>query len=500
MTLTARLSTFFLGALAVVLIGFAVTLYLLARSYFYRQLHERLGAALNTLVAAVEIEPDGLDWEPWERRLTVGHDTEDNQVLWLLRAGDGRIVDHCQKLFAKDPLFEVPLVPSGTDVASCALEMRGEDWRVLQQKIQSNSTAIARVSMSKPSDVPQPTQPQPRQKHAALIVTVAMSSGPVEATLGKLALVLVALSAGLWTGSALLGRWLCRRALAPMTAMAATARAMSEADWDERLPLSETHDELEDLGRAFNGLLARLQEAFERQRRFTGDASHQLRTPLTAMLGQIEVILRRDRSTEEYREALERMQGQSVRLHQMVEMLLFLARADRDAKQPDLEEVDLASWVDRHLQSWSDHPRAADLHLEQTLHCPLFVRVQPPLLGQLLDNLLDNACKYSQAGTPITLRLGRQTGNVICTVEDCGGGIPEADLPHIFEPFYRSEMVRRQGYPGVGLGLTVAERIAAVFGGTLAAESEPEQGCRFTLRLPEVKVMTEPVASQSCLA
>src|SRR5581483_11619807 len=106
--------------------------------------------------------------------------------------------------------------------------------------------------------------------------------------------------------------------------------SMSAADLDVRLPAADTGDELEELGLAFNDLLGRLQEAFERQRRFTGDASHQLRTPLTVMLGQIEVALRRDRPAGEYREALSVAHGQAERLRRIVEMLLFLARADAE--------------------------------------------------------------------------------------------------------------------------------------------------------------------------
>src|SRR5207248_10102086 len=153
------------------------------------------------------------------------------------------------------------------------------------------------------------------------------------------------------------GRALCRRALAPVTRMAGAARIMSAADLDQRLPAPGSRDELEDLRRAFNGLLGRLQEAFERQRRFTGDASHQLRTPLTVMLGQIEVALRRDRPAGEYRDALHVAHGQAVRLRQIVEMLLFLARADAEARLRHLERVELAGWLAGHLEQCSAHAR-----------------------------------------------------------------------------------------------------------------------------------------------
>src|SRR5262249_2757283 len=124
---------------------------------------------------------------------------------------------------------------------------------------------------------------------------------------------------------------------------------------------------------------------------------------------------------------------------------------------------------------------------------PLGARVHAPLLGQLLDNLLDNACKYSEPGSTITVRLGRGPGVVGLAVEDAGGGIAAEDLPHLFEPFYRSPDARRQGRVGVGLGLAVAQRIATAFRGTIRVESEPGRGSRFLLELPEV-VIASPLA------
>ena len=262
---------------------------------------------------------------------------------------------------------------------------------------------------------------------------------------------------------------------------------MSAAELNQRLPDPGTGDELEELNRAFNDLLSRLQESFERQRRFTGDASHQLRTPLTAMLGQMEVCLRRERSPEEYRQALAVVHQQAQQLRHIVEMLLFLARADGEARLPDLETIDLAAWLDEYRQRWAGHPREADMQVESWPHGPVPVQVQPPLLAQLLDNLVDNACKYSAADSPITLRLVRDAGKARLSVEDAGPGIAAVDLPHVFEPFYRSAEMRKRGTAGVGLGLAVAQRIATAFAGRLMVHSEPGQTTRFTLELPAVK-------------
>jgi signal transduction histidine kinase len=259
---------------------------------------------------------------------------------------------------------------------------------------------------------------------------------------------------------------------------------MTAADRAQRLPSPGTGDELEDLARSFNGLLDRLHEALVRQERFTGDASHQLRTPLAALRGQVDVALRRERTAAEYRGTLERLRSESDRLQRIVESLLFLSRSANDAGRPDLEAIDLASWVPAHLRAWSSHPRATDLRAEVEGDEPLVARAHSGLLGQLLDNLVENAFKYSPPGTPVVVRLRREAGGVLISVADRGAGLTADERAHLFEPFYRSPRARQQGAPGVGLGLAVVARIASAFGGAAAAAGEPGRGSTFTVRLP----------------
>jgi signal transduction histidine kinase len=263
--------------------------------------------------------------------------------------------------------------------------------------------------------------------------------------------------------------------------MANAARRMTAADLGGRLPIAHAKDELADLGLAFNALLDRVEEAFERQRRFTAEASHQLRTPLAALLGQVEVTLRRDRDRAEYQRVLASVHRQADRLRKVVESLLFLARSDADAGVPGMEAVDLGAWLSEHIRtSWTEHPRAADLRVE-TVPTPAYVH--PVLLGELVDVLVDNACKYSPPGTPITVRVGPVQDSLQLSVEDAGIGVSEADAARIFEPFVRSDEARRLGVEGSGLGLSVAKRIADAHGGSLTVTSLPGKGSRFILQL-----------------
>jgi heavy metal sensor kinase len=455
-TLTNRLSLFFVGTLALVLILFSTALYVLARIHLHRQTEERLEAALNTLVAAAEVGPGGVDWEPHERQLALGPAALGAQVVWQVCDDQGRVVDQAPQ-------------------ADGQQNWQDERWLVQQRRLQPGSP-------NRPAAAGAPA-PEPRQ-YPALVITAAIPLGPVQAALRQLAGVLSGLSLATWLAALAVGRAVCRRALQPVQRMARAAREMDAADAGQRLPIVATGDELEDLTRAFNGLLDRLHEAFERQRRFTGDASHQLRTPLTALIGQIEVALRRERGAADYREVLTAVQRQALHLRRIVEALLFLARANAEARLPDREPIVLEAWLETHLRGWSGHAGAADLRMERESDTPLPVEVQPALLGELLDILLENACKYSPPGAPIVIHLGRAGAWASLTVEDRGCGICAGDLAHVFEPFFRSAEARRLRIAGVGLGLAIARRLAAAFGGRLLVESQEGQGSRFTLELP----------------
>jgi signal transduction histidine kinase len=467
MTLTGRVSLFFLGALAAVLVGFSAVLYALAHAHLHRQADERLEAVLNALAAAAEIMPGGVEWSPHDRALPPGRDPH---ASWLVLDDRGHPLDRSDGPSSETVLAALsPARLSAVRGPHVVIWEQGV-WRLALRRLDAPATGA-------------PAKDDQEKLYPSVLLLAGASLEPTQATLRGLAATLLGLSAGLWALAAVGGRWLGRRALRPVRRMAQAARGIRADDLGQRLPLPHTGDELDELGKAFNDLLGRLEESFERQRRFTGDASHQLRTPLTALLGQIDVTLRRERPPDEYRRVLNLVQGQAVRLNELVEMLLFLARADAESGLTDLEDFDLAEWLPEHLKGWARHPRAMDLRLEAPEKGALVVRAHGPLLGQLVDNLLDNACKYGEPGTPVVVRLLEAPGAVVLEVEDAGRGIAEEDLPHVFEPFYRAARAPKES--GVGLGLAVARRIALALRGELDAHSKPGAGSRFSLRLPQ---------------
>jgi signal transduction histidine kinase len=201
------------------------------------------------------------------------------------------------------------------------------------------------------------------------------------------------------------------------------------------------------------------------------------------MLASVEVVLRQDRSPGEYRRVLEVVRRRGGQLRQVIESLLFLARADGAALPGPPERIDLNGWCRTWLDAWGEHPRAGDFTFRPSPGVAV-TTTHPALLGQVLDNLLDNACKYSEPGTPIGVAVDTTPQHATLTVSDAGCGIAEDQQALIFEPFYRSSATRWQGKPGVGLGLAVVQRLSAILGAKVEVMSQPDKGSRFTILLP----------------
>jgi signal transduction histidine kinase len=475
MTLVNRLSAYALGGLAVVLVSFSAALFGLAWVYLHRQADARGAAADHALVAAVEIHPGDVEWEPTERRIRLGQGDDLEEVRWTVHDAAGKLVDCSDNLTGGGmPEASGPWTVSTITVRAGQYAPESDE----EHRPGTLEVSLADRGLEPPGQVP---VRNPIHQSTALTLTVAVSRRPVVVALWRVGGVLAAASVGVWLLAALTTRRVCRRALRPVAVMAESCRAVGD-DPSARLAVHASGDELEGLGGAFNALLARLHAAHERQRRFTGDAAHQLRTPLAALLGQVEVALRHDRPAPEYRRVLEVVGRRGGELQQVVESLLFLARAD-GCRRFDLEQTDLGGWLRERATGGFDHPRAGDVEFDVP-DDPVESRVHVGLLGQVLGNLLDNALKYSEPGTPIRVRLEPSAGVIRLSVEDRGCGLGPNDIPRVGEPFFRTADARRRGIPGVGLGLAVVRRIAIALDGQLEVESEPGRGSRFTVVMP----------------
>jgi heavy metal sensor kinase len=301
-------------------------------------------------------------------------------------------------------------------------------------------------------------------------------------TLGVILAMGVPCAIGLAIGG---GYFLAGRVLAPVAAMANTARKISAESLTERLPVENPRDEFGQLAGVFNGTLSRLEEAFEQLRRFTADASHELRTPLTAIRSVGEVALQRSMSAPGYREVIGSMLEEVDRLTRLVESLLILTRGESGRIRPALEVVSLSELA----VSVVEHLRVLAEEKEQRLTidaaAEVSARCDPAILRQGLINVLDNAIKYTPSNG--TIRVGVKempSGEVAVETRDTGPGISTVHHDRIFERFYRVDDGRSREAGGTGLGLATARWAVGVNGGRIEVESEEGAGSLFRIVLP----------------
>jgi signal transduction histidine kinase len=476
MSLTNRFSTLLLVILGLTLVGFSTAFFASSWIYLNHQVDERLAVILTLLNSSADTKRGWVRWDARAKRLPPNRWNQRHATFWLVYDEQGRLMTSPANLPEKElPEAWVSRVAAG-DLPGRVTDNKGRSWRVAQRRV------LADPERALGSDRPTDTS-EGKSYHEAIRLAAFASLEETEATLSTLGGLLVGISTIVLALAALGARWLSRQTLVPLTRLVESAQRLDATNPGWMLADVGTRDELDDLRRVFNDLLTRLHEAYDRQRRFSSEASHQLRTPVAVMIGHLEVAQRYERSGEEYRRVIQMAHKRAVELGQIVESLLFLSRAD-SATLTRSEPLDLGRSLSAHLEGRPATHRSTDISLNLPSDEVLWVKAQPQLLAQLVENLLDNACKYSQPGTPIVVTMARRDGCAVLSVEDSGRGIAREDLPRVFEPFFRSSPTSSDRVSGVGLGLSVVQRIAKAFGGTVTVESEFGRWSRFEACFP----------------
>jgi heavy metal sensor kinase len=276
------------------------------------------------------------------------------------------------------------------------------------------------------------------------------------------------------------GYWLSRRALSPVDEITGAARSIGPENLSTRLPVPRTGDELQRLSETWNEMLERLDSAVDRIQRFTADASHELRTPVSVIRTTAELALRRERNPEQYRDALHQILLETERMTQLTEDLLLLARGDAREFTLRWEPVDWNEVAGRVVEEGRSIAEARGIRLRiDPAPGAVMTLGDESALRRLLTVLLDNALKHTPAGGSIEVAISSAEQLVIVTVRDSGEGIDPTDLPHIFDRFYRGDKARNR-QTGVGLGLAIAQSAANMHGARIEVESELGRGATFT--------------------
>ncbi|MBX3002814.1 MAG: HAMP domain-containing protein [Anaerolineales bacterium] len=454
MSLRTRLTLYYTLVLAAVLVLFGLAVYGLISVVQLRQVDSALERAARDLLFVARVDEQG-------DIIFIQRVSFDSSVISQVWNTSGQLVGVTQTVDPQSPLMQ-PLDASAmqadertfTDVTISNIP-----YRVLSVPLHSNGQRVGVL-----------------QSGASLSIFDALRADLVRylALLSAIA-ILIAGMLGLVTG---------RRALAPLATITDTALQITRADDLSRRipPPSDPEDEVGRLITAFNDTLARLEKLFTTQRRFVADIGHELRTPLTVVRGNLDLMRRIGKMDEESMHSIEQ---EVVRLSRLVEDLLVLAQAESGKLPMDRRRVELDSLL---LEVFNqvrvlagDSVKLEIGKIDQVLVCGDRDR-----LRQVVLNLVANAIKYTKPGGVVTASLSKDAQEAKLAVRDTGLGIPAADLPHVFERFYRGDKSRSRGKDGAGfgLGLSIAYWIVRNHRGEIEVKSRANRGSTFTIRLP----------------
>jgi len=437
-----RLTLWHAGVLTLIVCIFSVAIFLFVKTRLYAALDAQLGQNLATIDRVFREEPEELKDLASDWGLTLFEVDKDGSAF------------HKTEAWERSGLAQA-LTNHGLTLAESWPAADGRTYRM--QKMAGPSHQVA----------------------------AAIDEAPLRATLKTLSVILAMLIPFATSLAIVAGYFLAGHVLAPVGAMADKARAITAESLAERLPIENSRDEFGRLATVFNETLTRLNDSFERLRRFTTDASHELRTPLTAMRSVGEVALREIREPAAYRDVIGSMLEEVDRLTRLADSLLTLTRAESGKINLTSEVSDVGELT----RNVADQLRVLAEEKQQSLRIetanPSRVLCDPAILRLGLTNLLHNAIKYTPAGGAIRVGVNATVaGQATIEVQDTGPGIPAAHQQKVFERFYRVDAGRSRDMGGVGLGLAIARWAVEANGGRIELESEEEKGSLFRVVLP----------------
>ncbi len=317
-----------------------------------------------------------------------------------------------------------------------------------------------------------------------MIIQVAGSLDDVRNVLNSASLLFIIMTFGLLVAVGTVGASLTRKVFQAIDNVVHQAHQIGEVNLNERLPHPGTHDEIGKLVDTLNEMLDRIERSFEVQRRFTADASHELRSPLSRLRTELEITLRRPRDMAEYQETLQSCMDEVERLTLIVEELLALARIDAGLERSSAEAVPLNLIIEEvvsRIQPIADK-RGIKIIVEPL--APIIAKIARGSMDLVLTNLLDNAVKFSAPGGCVTVGLNIEGSEVALSVSDTGPGIKLDEQAQLFERFYRGSIARTTDVSGVGLGLALSQAVVRSHGGHIDVSNIASGGAIFTVRLP----------------
>lgn len=451
--LRVRLTAWYFVVLAAAFAIFGVTAFVAMRKSIITTVDERLHDRMEDIRGWAE------DYVP-EGRERLEHELAERGGPHS-GADAFQISDESGRWIFRSPLmarYDVPAA-AGADSQIVSMRRKGMPFRILSGRISVGN-------------------------HVYLI-QVASEMDDFEEALERFRWVIILASPLLLLFASAGGYWISRKALQPVDEIVRAAQGISVRSLSSRLDVPQGRDELQRLSETLNGMLERLETAFKKITQFTADASHELRTPVALMRARAEILLRKSREADEYREALAQILKDLEQTSELIEKLMLLARADSGTEVLQVARLNL---LDPLREACNEGKTLADLKQvafsQQISGDPVWVDGDAQSLHRLFLILIDNAVKYTPEQGRVEVGLAVRNGFAVAEVRDTGIGIGSEDLPRIFERFYRSDRARSREPGGVGLGLSIARWIAEAHHGSADVESSLGKGSTFKVQLP----------------
>jgi two-component system heavy metal sensor histidine kinase CusS len=282
----------------------------------------------------------------------------------------------------------------------------------------------------------------------------------------------------------ILTRLIAGKSIRPIEKVIATAEKITQANLDQRIPLPFHHDELYRLSATFNALLDRMQDAFQREKHFTANASHELKTPLAIVKGTLEVLVRKPREREHYETRIQFCLKELNRMAKLIDQLLMLARYESNKMNAHIETIALYPHITSVVERMLPSANTKEISITIDHSGNPRIAADAGMLDMIFENILSNAIKYSPTGSSIAIAVTRIANAIVCSITDQGIGIPTEKLNAVFERFYRVDESRNSSTGGFGLGLSIVKKLADLQHIKVSVTSGTNRGTTFSLTFP----------------
>lgn len=471
-----KITILYMIILAVTLTSFCLILYYNVKTGLFGNMNALLQSKAGGIAQAIDAY-----WQAANLEAMDGADA--SEILRKRRnANFGRIAQRWVKEESTDPkLLDIMVqvfdtdgraITSSKNMSGLGEIPRGGFLPVLQGKARFDTIADFRIY----------TTPVFEEDKVAYIVQVASPLESIRIALNNLKVALFLLFPITVLATGMMGAFIAKVTLHPVDNMIETIHQIRAENMMIKLKIPDTKDEIQKLAETFNDMLGRLESAFNTQRRLFADLSHELKTPLTILKGEFEVILKKVRSNEEYQETLKSALEETDRIIRLAENLLILAKFDSKEISQKSVRLDIAALLKGLTNNVKGLAELRDIAISFCGPEGLWVCGDPSQLKTLFLNIIENAFKYTQEKGKVEVFVVKGAASADISIKDTGPGIPEDEIGYIFDRFYRVDKSRSSS--GFGLGLSIAKSIAEAHGGSISVRSRPGEGTVFLVSLP----------------